>query len=436
MKLTLIPFLLTLCISTILFSCRKTHETTTPPPGKTDDTTHASFIYMATVFQQKEDSMTQFELIVTTSDSGKILLDTIAAVNTNINATLATTGAVDLTVIYYVSPNHSYYATTSRGVNPAAWSVLTGSDSLIGQPTTSAPPLFTPASITYANSPAPAGQSQPYTWSDHGSNFQTGTYYNYPDNPLPIPYSFQTNDYAYFCYPNLALYNLHHIQSTADIVDLSNMDTAVRVRYNSPAQYSQVETFLVGYVDTGDLTSQMYISEVIPGYDSIIGANMIYPGKGVFQKYCDNVGVYTKDFSSSSTFNENWRDTINTNPVFLDDSYFTLTSTQSNNFAIRFNNTSPGYYSTYWRAGGSFSWSLSTSGDSTTLHPLTYLVSLKSKMLAGQNLNTLLLSGLYVIYNVNQNQLGPVGMTPPTNVYQPPSRPAPGATVSYNKNFQ
>jgi hypothetical protein len=436
MKLPLIPILLTLSISTILFSCRKTHETTIPPPGKTVDSTHASFIYMATVFQQKESSFTQFELIVTTSDSEKILLDTIAAVNTNINATLATAGTVDLTVIYYVPPNHSYYATTSRGVNPAAWSVLTGSDSLIGQPTTtSTPPLFTSATITYANSPAPAGQSQPYTWSDHGSNFQTGVYYNYPNNPLPIPYAFQANDDAYFCYPNLALYNLHHIQSTADIVDLSTMDTAVRVSYNFPAQYSQVEAFLVGYADTSDLTSQMYISELVPGYDTIIGAHMIYPGKGVFQKYDDNVGVYTKDFSSSSTFNENWRDTVNTNPVFLDDSYFTLSSTQNNNFTVRFNNTTPGYYSTFWLAGGSLSWSLSTSGDSTTLHPLTYLVSLKSKMLAAQNLNAITLSGFSVMYNVNQNQLGPVGMTPPTNVYQPPFKPASGASVTYNKNF-
>lgn len=68
------------------------------------------------------------------------------------------------------------------------------------------------------------------------------------------------------------------------------------------------------------------------------------------------------------------------------------TSNTLNQFSLSWNSVHPSYYSTSW-AAGNLRWTLYSSPDSTTQHPLNLFSSLDSQLLRGQNLGNLTLTG-------------------------------------------
>jgi hypothetical protein len=419
------PTLACLFVAVALFACKKSHDVTPAPPVKpTDSTIHINYIYLASSFQMQTGKVTQIELIIN-EDSGKILLDTVAAVNTNIIADLKTTSTVvDLTVISFQAYNPAYSVDTYEGIHPAAWSVLPGSDSTIGSPPT-VPFGAGAASLYYTHVPAQL-QAQPYRWTSY-ADLIAGSFFNAGDDGLSL-YG-QLNEPAYLVFPNQAMYNFHQVTSTADTVDLSTMDTAVRVKFPRPAQYPVLTATLSGFVDSSNEQSKVVVSQFESGTDSIVGADLVYPGKKVFQKY--EVNLIFTDFGNTSEciYSNDWCDTVDAHPILPDDSYYTLSSTQNNNFSVQFNRLAPGFYLTQWNATN-IAWNLFTATDSAVLHPLSFLSSLKSKLLAGQSLNSMKLEAFDFYYLVGQNGLVPYSPGPLGDTYEPISANRPGVVFA------
>ncbi|GGA83378.1 hypothetical protein [Puia dinghuensis] len=399
-----------------LFSCSKKDNTPTPPPPPADSTIHVNYIYLATAVQMQLDSVKQVEVILN-EDNGKVLLDTIAAVNTNIIADLKTKAkSFDLTVVRYRPISKAFYLITEKAISPADWTLLPGSDSLVNLPP-NVIPAFTPSSVNYTN--VPVAQGEPYMFSTYTANTNSGHYSNPGNGSLWIPFQKQSDDDVYLVFPGRALYNFHHMTSTSDVVDLTTMDAAVRIRLPRPAEYPNLDAFLNGFVDSSNLTKNMHLSHYISGIDTIAGADLVYPAKRIFQKYSNNFSVRDATNTFWSNYTNPWSDTVDVNPIFIDDSYYVLSAAANNNFSVSFPKTRPGYYSVDWNSP-KFYWALNAPADSTPLHPLDLLTSLKSKMLAGQDLTTMKIIQFSFYYQVDQHkQLVPVKLAPLNGKFVP-----------------
>lgn len=189
-----------------------------------------------------------------------------------------------------------------------------------------------------------------------------------------MPFQKQTDADAYLVFPGRALYNFHHITGTNDAVDLKAMDPAVRIRIPRPAQFPKLGVLLNGFVDPTNLTKNMHLSHYISGIDTIAGADLVYPGKRIFQKYSNNFTVSDATNTTFSNFSDEWADTVDTNPTFIDDSYYTISASANNNFSVGFPKLHPGFYSTDWNTS-QFYWRLDAPADSILLHPLDLLTS-------------------------------------------------------------
>jgi hypothetical protein len=434
MKCSLSPILLFLCAAVILFSCKKTHEMTSGHPTSSGDsttsTTQIDYIYLASSFQENVAGVRQIELILN-DQSGNILLDTIAAVNTNIVANLKTTSkTVDMTVISYQKEINDYYIYTNRGINPTAWTFLPGSDSLLGTPPASATSSgLQQANVDYTN--VPSGQGEPYYWTT-SDTYDSG-YVNAGQPNLSIPFRWSQGSYAYLLFPDLALYNLHRIGSAADTVDLSNPGTAEKVTF-ARGPYAQLNGQLYGYPDTTNLGTVLMLAQFAPAFAQpglilylVPGADLAYPGNQSFQKY--NVGLNFSNNNITASYGDPWCDSVNPNPILLDSSYYTISSSTNNNFSVQFNKPAPGFYTLLYEGNG-FSWGVNVPSDSTVIHPVSYLASLKSKMLATQNLNSIYSSAFRFSYNISENQLVPTSIPLGLTNYQAPPHHTPSVTLT------
>ena len=393
----------------ILCSCSKNdHNPPAPVPPK-DSTIHVNYIYLATTFQITSDSVKQVEIIVN-EDNGKVLLDTITAVNTHVIADLKTQAkSFDLTVVRYRPIAKAFYLSTEKAIDPAAWTILPGSDSLIGVPP-NVIPAYTPSTVTYNN--VPVVQGEPYLFSASNTFTINGHYSNPGNNSLQVPFQNPPDGDAYLVFPGRALYNFHHLTGTSDVVDVTTMDAAVRMRIPRPAQFPNLGVFLNGFVDSSNWSKNMHLSHYISGTDTIAGADLVYPGKRIFQKYSNNFTVSDAANTTFSNFSDEWADTVDTNPIFIDDSYYTLSSSANNNFFVGFPKLHPGYYSTDWNTS-QFYWRLDAPADSTLLHPLDLLTSLKSKLLAGVDLTGMKIGQFSFYYQLDQRkQPVAVGLAP------------------------
>jgi len=391
----------TSCIVT-LFSCSKNDHPLppSPPPAVKDSTIHVNYIYLATVYQIQLDSVKQVEIIVN-EDNGKVLLDTIAEVNTNIIADLKTKAkSFDLTIVRYRPVAKAFYLTTEKAIDPAAWTILPGSDSLFGVPP-NVIPAYTPTTVTYNN--VRVAQGEPYMFATSNTNIINGYYSNPGNNSLQVPFQNVPDGDAYLVFPGRALYNFHHLTGANDAVDLTGMDAAVRIRIPRPAQYPNLNAFLNGFVDPSNLTKNMHLSHYNSGTDTIAGADLVYPARRIFQKYSNSFTVSDATNSIFSNFSDEWADTVDTNPIFIDDSYYTLSSSANNNFSVGFPKLHPGYYSTDWNTA-QFYWRLDAPADSTLLHPLEMLTSLKSKLLTGLDLTSMKIEQFSFYYQLDQHK--------------------------------
>jgi hypothetical protein len=399
--------------ATAFFSCKKDYDSPAPPVTPPDAIKHISTIYLASATQISYDSLKNFELIIS-EPGGKVLLDTVAALNTQLNADLKTgKNTLDMTVVVYDASAHYYRVIAEKSVDPSAWAYLPGSDSLIGTPpsTGGAP---TPFQDTIIYTHVPVANWEPYIFTQYtggsgtqyinnGSNTITESYYRYP------------NTYAYLLFTNAGLYNLHLIRGH-DIVDISHMDTAVRRNFTVPAGMKKTAFYAYGYPDSTDLTQPVMLNFF--NVTNLYKDDLIYPGRKTFQKY--NWGLYLQDTVNRINVNyiNNWCDTVNMTPFLPDAGYLTVNSTRNNNFSVQFNSRRPGYYATQWNATG-FTLVMNASADSTTLDPLGYLTALKAKLLAGQDLSTMKLNDLYFSYGLDHDQPVTMGLSPLSRQYVP-----------------
>ncbi|HTI93814.1 MAG TPA: hypothetical protein VL727_24645 [Puia sp.] len=358
-----------LTVGLFLSSCSKHHDPTPivdPPQVATININLAATPVAAGALE-----------VIISENSGKVLLDTLGPINNSLVATLHTNQKLlDYTLIDYNSYSSQYEITTYKAVDLSNWTSLFPID--YSPPI---PPLSSrQASILYVN--APLYNAVFIRQSDYagGNGFgqisgPAGTYgFTYDQHG--------TNNYLYLLFEGTGLYNFHIPKGLTDTVDLSHMDTAVRLNFNLPAGYKVTSTFLIGIMDTTDFGRSM----LLYSSGSYAGApDMEYPRKVVqkLESYVDGGNGKGNTFSYYG-----YGDSVPATLPVPDASAYTISSSKNTNFSVKFALASPSYYYCAWN-GTAIRWTLNCAPDSTTLNPLGLLTSLNSKMLKGQDLSSL-----------------------------------------------
>jgi hypothetical protein len=376
-----IQTLLILSVVTLSLSCNRSmnHPPLAPPGG------------MAINLSYPESNPAfgkQIELIIN-EPGGAILMDSMIPVNTPIVTTLHTTQKlVDVTTVVNDSPAAQIYVTTWKAVDPTGWTTPYPNGYNIFDRNTSG----SKAEIYYANLPATFSSDINFAdgvnsgWSSAVPSSGSGSsaYGN-----LTVNYSRHAGNYAYFCFPIQKLYNFHIPVGDADTVDLSNMDTAVKVNYYRPG-YSFTACNLVGDMDTTNIDRALllYAPTLAPGFDTTAVQNFCYPPTLV-EKYELRIYAHTLDKKNYISYYSYGSQVPPTMP-FPDSTGYALNSILPDNFSFTFLGVRPSYVGTQWvTASSKVNWTLFSSPDSTQLHPLSMLLSLKSRMLQQQNLPSL-----------------------------------------------
>jgi hypothetical protein len=330
----------------------------------------------------------QIELIIN-EPNGAILMDSMIPVNTPIVTTLHTTGKlVDVTTVVNDSSAAQIFVTTWKAVDPTGWTTAYPNGYNIQNDNTTS----SPASIYYTNIPYNSSPDMLFA-PDAGGAYTTAEWSYYPSNflydKLFITYNGHPGNYVYLCYPTLKLYNFHLPVTNADTVDLSNMDTAVKVNYYRPG-YIFTACNLMGDMDTTNIDRALllYAPTGGPGGDTTAVQNFCYPPT-VVEKYELRIYAHTPDKQNYISYYSYGPQVPSAMP-FPDSTGYTLNSTLPDNFSFTLLSVSPSYIGTqYLTASSKVNWTIFSSPDSTQLHPLSTLSALNSRMLQGQNLNTL-----------------------------------------------
>ena len=376
MRLNLIYPLCVMALSCTLYSCKKdNHGTASIPPSATDSTTTGSInINLST--------STSAEEIIITETSGKVLLDTMSPYPNALVATLNTTQTVvDFSTVDYDTTNVKYVIKTYKGVNPSKWLSVDAQGYNVPYPAGTS----MSANVVYKNPPAVA--LNPLWLADDVGSVQD--IYSYPPGYIVANYlQYSPTNYVYFLFTAAGLYNFHIPQGINDTVDLSQMDTAVMLNFDLPATFTVQGSILNGIMDTTDFSKSIWL---FYNLQDVKTWDLEYPRKLV-QEFELNVNANnsTKGYATYYSYG----DTISAALPLLDQSVYTLSSTQFNNFTEQFTTVHPSYYYTQWQAG-KVDYFLYASPDSTHLNPQTLLTSLNSKMLQGQVLSGLSLSTFY-----------------------------------------
>ena len=328
----------------------------------------------------------QIELIIN-EPGGGILLDSMLPVNTPLITTLQTTQKlVDVTTVVNDSSAGVIYVTTWKAVDPSGWTTAYPNGYNIRDYNTSA----TAAQLYYTNLPAPwtanvnfadgvnSGWSSVSPYSGSGSS---------PYGNLAVNYSMHAGNYAFFLFPIQKLYNFHIPAGGADTVDLTDMDTAIKVNYYRPG-YIFTACNLVGDMDTNNIDRALllYAPTFGPGFDSTLVQNFCYP-PSLVEKYELRIYAHTPDKKSYISYYSYGPEVPQTMP-FPDSTSYTLNSTQPDDFSVTLLTVRPTYVNTVW-VTSNVNWTVFASPDSTQLHPLSMLSSFYSRMLRQQNLSSL-----------------------------------------------
>jgi hypothetical protein len=395
--------LIYLCISAlcVIFSaCHKTdskpgNSTTTPPPIV--GTMNINLTYPG--------SGAQYELIIS-EPGGTVLLDTLSVTGNAVIAALKTNDTlVDVTAVVPGS-GANYAITCIKSVNASRMTVLSFTYNYTiasGLKT----PATTPASIFYDNIPPgilslatnPAFLFSNFPWNDF-NDAQT----NPTANSVFIKYGDYVGNYAYFLLPSAGLYNLHMQVNAADTVDCTHMDSAILLTFNRPQQFtlnSLYSTF-IGIPDTTDLTKIISFTDISGAPPSRPGVDFEYP-KIPVQKY--ELNTFGTNAGNDEILYYCYADSIPLTIPIFQESDFSISSTQNNNFSVSFPGAQPTYYSTSW-SDGSISMIIYAPADSGTQHPLTLLANQNPRLLKGDNFNPFTLTN-FGIENFNGMSYGP-----------------------------
>jgi hypothetical protein len=367
MKSAIYLFILSILMS--FLACKKSDVTppnNTPPTG----TMQINLTY------PNDDGTQTFELIISQSN-GVILLDTVAALNTPVIATLHTNdNLVDLTTVRFITGTNKYTVSVFKGVNAStittAWLGSYKLQTHIG--------TTTPAKIIYTNVPGGIYSG--------AASLNNTLFTNFPGNEftalsltagniLQVDYDQSAGNYAYLLLPSAGLYNLHMPASPADTVDLTNMDTALSLTFTRPYPFTVVQagSSFIGIPDTTNLNQIIGFSSIFQPY-SRPGVDFEYP-KVTVEKYelyvaaVDSTGDYGYYYYGSN---------IPTTLPLAKASDFSIASNQASGFSVSFPGTAPSYYLTQWNSANVTLY-MYASPDSGSFKPLSWLTSLHSSLL-------------------------------------------------------
>jgi hypothetical protein len=390
-------FLCAFVLCVIFSACGKTGSkpgNSNPPPPLTLGTMNINLTYPG--------SGTQYELIVS-EPGGTVLLDTLTVAGEAVIAALKTNDTlVDVTAVVPGS-GANYAITCIKSVNASRMTVLSFTYNYTiasGLKT----PATTPASIYYENIPSNILSSGEFLFTNFPWNDFNDAETNPAANSIFIKYGDYVGNYAYFLLPSAGLYNLHMQVNAADTVDCTHMDSAILLTFNRPQQFtlnSLYSTF-IGIPDTTDLTKIISFTDISGAPPSRPGVDFEYP-KIPVQKY--ELNTFGTNAGNDEILYYCYADSIPLTIPIFQESDFSISSTQNNNFSVSFPGAQPTYYATSWH-DSSISMMIYAPADSGTQHPLTLLANQNPRLLKGANFNPLTLSN-FSIGNFNGMSYGP-----------------------------
>jgi hypothetical protein len=372
---------LSVLIFAALYSCQKSNSDKTPTLPSPTGTMTIAFSYPDTSSQAGPN----FELIVS-EPGGKILLDSVAPVNTQVTATLHTNDTlVNLTTIYQALMDSNITVNTYMSVNPSSWQ--TAVHDLLSYPyVIPAAPNDAGVTVRVINIPQSAQGDEPLWISNGSSGFAF-------DNPggqtyLPTGIGGYSKMPVYISLPDQGLYTF--VTATAagvtDTIDLSQMDTAVEFNFVKPAGYTTVSSYLWGIPDTTDINKKVALFQSGAFlFSGLPTDDIVYPPRGMetFEEMSlfwgpntATAGVYSYGSTLSGSF------------PFPTVSSYSLLSAEPDSMNVKFLTVSPTWYQTELQTGHVYYY-FNSSPDSTIRHPLSLLTSLNSQKLKGQSLGNL-----------------------------------------------
>jgi hypothetical protein len=364
------PHLLLFILFCSLLACSKHDNPPIPPPV---GTIHISLSNGAI------DDLTE---VIISETGGKILLDTLSPFTGKLVADLRTNEKlVNITVIARDTIGKTFGIVTEMGVNPAQWTSLYGYGGYFA-PIEDMP--YTVGTLQYKGIPAlPVFDG---VWTSSGLGGAGEGTINMGQSSVPY-INYGINRYVYTLLPHSGLYNFHLLAKVDDIIDLSHLDTAVKVNLQIPAEYKINTAVVVGIMDTTDYNKSLLLWQKSIWTDV---PDIEYPAKLV-QRYESEVQVQGNDKNRAICFS--YADSVPSHPLLPASSSLTVSSSQNNRLIFSFNGVHPSTCHSFL-ASGRINWSLNSSPDSTSLQPVKFLTSLNAKMLKGVDLSTLTVNGL------------------------------------------
>jgi len=284
--------------------------------------------------------------------------------------------------------NPGIYVYTFKSINLARLSSLGingGWANEYKMPTTS-----TKSQIIYYNIPSQVNISKgDYFYNNYSYNGLLSIAGDPVDHTVDVTFDNYQGNYSYFLFPQEGLYMLHMQQNTIDSVDCSRPDTAVMLTFSRPVPFTTNYSFcyLYGLPDTTDL------SRVISFTDLDFQQTSTKPG--VDFEYAP-IPVQKYEMGYSATYSNNdqisyyayTKSLPQTLPI-PQESDFSISSGQTDDFNITFPNTKPTYYQLGLKADSTLFYTMYVSPDSSNVHPVTFLGGLKSKLLQNARVSSL-----------------------------------------------
>jgi len=358
-----------LFLTVLLFSCKKDNDPTPPPPV---GSMNINLLIAPNTLNEE---------IIISESNGKVLLDTVARIKTSLVATLRTNETLlDFTDIGYDTASDRYIITTYKGVDPSRWVSMFRTDYAIP-----IDPLPSRRAAMYYKNVPPV--SFAYLRLSDFISSGSDSWVTGPGT-LSLKYTQHgSNNYLYTLFPLSGLYNFHIPQGLDDTIDLAHIDTAVMLNFNKASDYTMQPTNLFGFMDTTDFSKIVWLWS---GPSTTSGLPDVEYPKKLVQKY--------ELFASATNNNRgyaqyySYADSVPSTLPFPDESFYSLSASQYNNFSVSFHGAHPSYYSTIWNQSNKINWRIFASPDSTSLNPQKLLSSLNSITLRGKDVSNLALT--------------------------------------------
>lgn len=210
-------------------------------------------------------------------------------------------------------------------------------------------------------------------------------------NILDIEYQRERPNYTYLVIPSLGLYKMHQVSSNIELIDLSQMEKATTVNFETPANLTKRSVLLNGYPNEKDYSENLML--YLSGLDQLKGNyDLIYPNNHI-KKYSLNTSWLDADNNVYEYFS--FSNTVPTKLSFLDDSHLKVTSKTLDNLGVQFTKDLPTYHKSVWDSKD-LAWTVYLPSNKTSYQPLEQLNSLNSSLLNNRNLSDLKLINLTI----------------------------------------